>query len=107
MKRFFILASAAIVALASCAKTEVVYKDGPQEIAFKQVTGAMTKGSLGDNANVVLGVYADYKATPTSAVGVYFTNQQFKGDAEGQEWVGDPTQYYPLSGTLDFVGYAP
>lgn len=43
MKRFFILASAAIVALASCAKTEVVYKDAPEQIAFKQITGPMTK----------------------------------------------------------------
>ena len=45
MKRFFILASAAIVALASCAKTEVVYKDAPEEIAFKQITGVMTKST--------------------------------------------------------------
>jgi hypothetical protein len=107
MKRFFILASAAIVALASCAKTEVVNNDGPQEIAFKNITGVMTKGNLGDNANVVLGVYADYTAEGASSSTSYFENVMFKGDAESTEWKGDPAQYYPLSGNLDFIGYAP
>ena len=43
MKRLFILA-AATVALASCAKTQVVYNEEPQEIAFRQVENVMTKG---------------------------------------------------------------
>lgn len=45
MKRLVILA-AAIVALASCAKTQVVYNEEPQEIAFKTVSGVMTKGPV-------------------------------------------------------------
>ena len=43
MKKIFILATAAIVAFASCMKTEVVSNSEPQEIAFRQFTGSMTK----------------------------------------------------------------
>ena len=61
MKRLFILA-AATVALASCAKTQVVYNEEPQEIAFRQVENVMTKGgagtSLGNWSNASMGVFA-------------------------------------------------
>ena len=100
MKRFFILASAAIVALASCAKTEVVYKDGPQEIAFKQVTNVMTKADpealVGD-----MGVYAYTSTDPT----LYFGPVKFIQN--GTYWTGDPAQYYPLQTGLDFACYSP
>ena len=104
MKRFFILASAAIVALASCAKTEVVYKDAPQEIAFKQITNVLTKAGLGDNEDVKIGVYADYQDL-TNATVSYFNNVPF--DKDGSSWSATPKKYYPVSGELDFVGYAP
>ena len=56
MKRLFILASAAIVALASYTKTQVVYTEAPEEISFKQVTNVMTKA--GALQTGVLGVFA-------------------------------------------------
>ena len=46
MKRFFVCAAAAIVALASCSKTQVVYNDAPEEIGFKAVSGVMTKAPI-------------------------------------------------------------
>lgn len=96
MKRFFILASAAIVALASCAKTEVVNNSGPQEIAFKQLAGPMTKAELTTD----MGVYA-YTADGTKYFGpVQFTQQ-------GGVWKGNPSQYYPLQTALDFACYSP
>ena len=70
MKRFFILASAAIVALASCAKTEVVYNDAPEQIAFKQITDVMTK-STHTLSSGVLGVFANQGAVE------YFDNTPF------------------------------
>ena len=99
MKKFFFFASAAIVALASCAKSEVVYNDGPQEIAFKQVTGAMTKADLeGD-----MGVFA--YTTPGAA---YFVNGEPKQFTQGETyWVASPAQYYPLQTALDFACYSP
>ena len=109
MKRFFILASAAIVALASCTKTEVVYKDGPQEIAFKKISGVMTKGE-GDPEPLsgTMGVFAY-----TSDDKAYFVNNSTK-QAEPKEftkgdtyWEADPKQYYPIQTALDFACYAP
>lgn len=105
MKRFFICAAAAIVALAACSKTEVINNSVPQEIGFKAVTGAMTKGFVEWNAaNTVMGVYA-YNGTKA-----YLTNVQFK--QQGTEFAGwDGTKhkpyYWPIGASLDFVLYAP
>lgn len=107
MKRLFILA-AATVALASCAKTQVVYNEEPQEIAFRQVENVMTKTeTLGNWKDGSMGVFA-YK---TGEINSYFTNAKFA--QSGTEWVGvddqgDPKSYYwPFQGFLDFYVYAP
>lgn len=100
MKRILIFASAAIVALASCAKTEVVYKDAPQEIAFKQITGAMTKTLVDLDAN--MGVFAYTVDTPAE----YFDNILFANDGSGI-WKASPAMFYPIQGALDFAYYSP
>lgn len=107
MKRLFILA-AATVALASCAKTQVVYNEEPQEIAFRQVENVMTKGgagtSLGNWSNASMGVFA-YKEGEANP---YFTNANFAKHSTQSYWVGNGTQYYwPFQGSLDFYFYAP
>ena len=102
MKRLFILASAAIVALASCTKTQVVYTEAPEEISFKAFTGAMTKATLGDNAWDNMGVYA-YKADGTTE---YFAATKFE---EGTTWtaVTGSERYWPGNDDLQFVVWAP
>lgn len=108
MKRILIFASAAIVALASCAKTEVVYKDAPQEIAFKQITGPMTKAD--PKLSGTMGVFAQYNNTNTSTVNeVYFGNTSFSEDGSTGNWHATPSNklYWPLEGNLDFTIYAP
>lgn len=100
MKRILIFASAAIVAFASCAKTEVVYKDAPQEIAFKQITGAMTKTLVDLDAN--MGVFAYTVDTPAE----YFDNILFAKDGSGI-WKASPAMFYPIQGALDFAYYSP
>ena len=107
MKRFFILASAAIVALASCAKTEVLNNDTPQEIAFKQVTGAMTKADEPTALTTDMGVFAY-----TSEGDAYFvdasSNAEPKQFAKGTTyWEANPKQYYPMQTALDFACYSP
>lgn len=99
MKRFFILATAAIVALASCAKTEVVYNDAPEQISFKQITGAMTKAE--DLTGGELGVFANQNGTDAE----YFGNTKFT-------WVDVDNVYkadkeWPREGSLDFTVYYP
>ena len=100
MKRLFILASAAIVALASCSKTQVVYNDAPEEIGFKAVTGVMTKvGEQVTNLNGDMGAYAFVHDGSTS----YFSNVKFTKN--GDVWTGN--QYWPFADKLDFVVYSP
>ena len=95
MKRFFILASAAIVALASCAKSEVVYNEAPQKIAFKTLDMPMTKATYDQD----LGVAAYYINTETE----YFGQTLF--ELENGVWTGG--QYWPLSNALKFLAYGP
>lgn len=100
MKRLFILASAAIVALASCTKTQVVYTEAPEEIGFKAYAGAMTKADL-NATHSSLGVFAYLEGTATQ----YFPNSQFTNI--GNNWSGG--KYWPLDAEqgLDFILYAP
>lgn len=101
MKRLFILASAAIVALASCTKTQVVYTEAPEEISFKTLTGAMTKANLDLDGNTTMGVFANL-ADGT----VQFTNEKFISTET--LWKGETTQYWPLgNAALKFAFYAP
>lgn len=98
MKRLFILATAAIVALASCSKTQVVYTDAPEEISFKQVTNAMTKAP-GDVTTGSLGVVAHQGDTE------HFPNTEFAWDEENDVFTSN--EVWPREGTLDFTVYYP
>jgi len=102
MKRLFILA-AATVALASCAKTQVVYNEEPQEIAFKTVSGVMTKANAEWNAeSSKMGVFAVLEGEN------YIDNKAFVKEDSEIYFVGEEQSYYwPFGKTLDFVAYAP
>lgn len=109
MKRLFIFAAAATVALASCTKTHVVYNEAPQEIGFKAVSGVMTKldvpavhQSIAGHEN--MGVIAYLSNTNTQ----YFANTPFSYDSEAGYWTaGNDPKYWPVDGSLDFTVYAP
>ena len=102
MKRFFICAAAAIVALASCSKTEVINNEPQKEIGFKAITSVATKAEQ-TTANLgTMGVYAYLNEDKSE----YFGNTQFAKGA-GDLWVATPSKYWPLVHTLDFVVYAP
>ena len=103
-KFFFCAAAAAIVALASCSKTQIVYNDAPQEIGFKAVTGAITKAvQTQNNFTQDMGVIA-YQSGKTD---VYFTNAQFEKETDATTWNGKTPQYWPIASSLDFFVYSP
>lgn len=91
-----------MMVLASCTKTKVESIDGPKEIAFKKIEGAMTKAPQDLGTGIAMGVYAINHATPTT---YYFENVSFAHN--NGAWVANPSQYWPLSDALDFVVYAP
>lgn len=99
MKRLVLFATAAIVALASCTKTQVVYTDAPEEIGFKAVTGVMTKAGLADHTT--MGVWAHLNDGT-----LYFGNAVFEETATSGEWHATPEQYWP-NDQLTFTVYAP
>lgn len=100
MKKLILTAAAAMMVLASCTKTTVESIDGPKEIAFKKIEGAMTKETLDQLNDKTMGVFAYLNGEKTQ----YFGNTKFsKVDTY---WEGD--RYWPLNGqALDFVVYAP
>lgn len=98
MKRLFLLATAAIVALASCSKTQVVYTDAPEQITFKQVTNAMTKAPTALNSGI-LGVFAHQGESE------YFGNSPFTW--KDTESVFKGGKQWPQTGDLDFTVYYP
>lgn len=109
MKRILICAAAAIVALASCSKTQVVYNDAPEEIGFKAVTGVMTKAvQTTDAFTQTIGVIA-YNSSTTTDPSVYFTNAMFSKTTSGTPavttWNG--SKYWPIDSELDFMVYSP
>lgn len=102
MKRFFICAAAAIVALASCSKTQVVYNDTPEEIGFKAVAGAVTKAVQTSAAFTQdMGVIA-YQSGSSN---VYFENADF--NKVTATWECDEAKYWPIDSYLDFFVYSP
>lgn len=111
MKKLILTAAAAMMVLASCTKTKVESIDGPKEIAFKKIEGAMTKDVATDLAGyTTMGVYAiKHGATTDVEASYYFKNIPYGPDNANSltAWIGNPRQYWPLSGALDFVVYAP
>ena len=106
MKKLILTAAAAMMVLASCTKTTVESIDGPKEIAFKKIEGAMTKETVEIEkdlaGNTTMGVFAFNNGTTQ----VYFSNTKFTLNGEGTGWAGG--KYWPLNGdALDFVVYAP
>ncbi|MGM9736098.1 MAG: fimbrillin family protein [Candidatus Cryptobacteroides sp.] len=106
MKKIYVLATAAIVALASCTKTEVVSNQEAQEIGFRQFTGSMTKAtdlSELEGGPTTMGVFAHINGTNAE----YFSNAIFEKPGSGNDWSGNPARYWPLQDALDFTVYAP
>lgn len=108
MKRILICAAAAIVALASCSKTQVVYNDAPEEIGFKAVTGVMTKGPITDTElpkGKAMMVYASKSKDNVEAYSPYFGPVPFGW--KDSYWGGTTAQYWPETGYLKFIAYYP
>ena len=109
MKKLMVFAMAAMVALASCSKTELINTEAPKEIGFKAVTGSITKAGASTSLPSSMGVYAFFNesleglATGTA----YFEDVLFTPNPNDntKSWTGG--EYWPFKSTLDFIFYAP
>ena len=127
MKKTFLFLSAAVLLLAACNKTETVRTEVPDAgnpIAFKAISGTLTKGAelSGSYLAEGYGIYA--AATQKSASGVIENASYFSGDEQLFKNEGDATDaatpwkahngtafapvYWPIGGDakLDFLAYA-
>lgn len=101
MKKILVCAMAAIVALASCSKTEFVENSAPTPIGFKAVTGGHTKAEhTNNNFTQSLGVFA----IENEHNDIYLDNYAF-GKSNGT-WINN-SAFWPFQTTLDFVVYSP
>ena len=99
MKKIFFLTAAAAMLFAACQKTEVVYNEGPQEIAMFAVNNVATKAPVegatfptSDNMEV-----AAYSLTEGAG---YFAQTTFSKN--GNYWTGG--KYWPVTAaTLNFL----
>ena len=116
MKKMLILAVAAVVALAGCSKN-TLDPSAKKQINFSAVAGMTTKAPLTgttygtDAPDFGMFAYALTSGTwaaNSSALTAYMNNVKIVYNSTDKIWEPDGTSYYwPLSGTLTFIGYSP
>lgn len=100
MKKFLFLAAAASMVLAACNKTEVVYTDGPQEIAMFAVNNVATKAGPVTTEEFPTGDWMEVAAYSLTETKDYFPQTTFK--KVSTYWTGG--QYWPVTdATLTFL----
>ena len=119
MKKYFILAAAAILTIAACSKNEVDNEAYEQTrvINFSTVAGLNTKaplsGTVYKTTDPAFGMFCyalvDGKNwTSDSADGqVYMDNETISYNSTDLIWETATAYYWPLSGSLTFIGYSP
>ena len=118
MKKFFIIAAAALVTLAACTKNQLDQESlDARRINFNTVAGMTTKaplsGTVYKTTDPTFGVFC-YALTSgktwaaNSADGqTYMNNVEISYNSTDLIWEPSSTYYWPLSGTLTFVAYSP
>ena len=118
MKKFFFLAVAAIVALAACSKNVIdETSNEARKINFSTVTGMNTKapisGTVYKTTDPTFGIFC-YALTSgqtwasNSASGqLYMNNVEISYNGTDKIWEPASVYYWPLSGSLTFIGYSP
>lgn len=119
MKKYFILAVAAIAVMAACAKVEHFDAPAPGDslISFSVVNHrAQTKShplpytGSAYPTNVPFGTYCwwtedDWTGAPSDTTFVFMNNE--KVSYSGTQWVPSSTYYWTKSGKLTFASYSP
>lgn len=124
MKKFVVFAGIAVVALASCSKTECVLNNPQQTgsaITFQPLAAVQTKSTPIQKYGTATGdfrVYGWYQASdnfdPSQAYTLYMNNVLcgYKGgnvdDNKGEgTWRSDENYYWPKNGKITFSAYYP
>ena len=105
MKKYIIIALAALAATVACSKVETV--DIQKEISFEVANGVMTKaynGSVYNNGP--FGTYSWFTAASGSDNDPFMVNETV--DTVGGVWkTSVNTFYWPKTGSVEFISYSP
>ena len=109
MKKYILLAAAALVVFAGCSKIENA-PEAQREISFAVAKHLQTKA--GDNVvydtNIPFGTYAWYTAgTTEGSQGVDFMTNETVGFVSPVWKTTVHTFYWPKTGSVDFISYSP
>jgi len=95
-----------VAGFVSCDREERMVSDFKAEIAVSpgvQTRAVITDATMPDDFHIWLSAWLNGDSYPGGGLN-YFTGVEFAKD--GTEWKSDPAKYWPLSGTLDFLGIA-
>ena len=102
MKKFFVIAVAAVAAMASCSKTDLIETANDQNaINFNAFFHKATKANLTTSDNI-----AAFEVTAMLNSATYFEAVAVSKNSESK-WTYSPVQYWPATGTVDFFAWAP
>lgn len=117
MKKLFFLAVAAVAVLAACTKNNPDSLTEARQINFSTVAGMNTKapitGTIYKTTDPTFGMFCyalvDGKNwTADSADGqLYMNNETISYNSTDKIWETASVYYWPLSGSLTFIGYSP
>lgn len=111
MKKFFLLAAMAGVALTGCVKTEseVAVKSDSNRIVFDNpVVSSVTRALIPDAVYPTtesFSVFAQHENGGQSTL--YMSDVKASYDAGSNSWIPEGSYYWPKQGTLSFAAYSP
>ena len=102
MKKYIIIALAALAASVACSKVETAVENNQKEISFEVANSVQTKAFTGSvYSNGPFGTYAWFNNTND-----FMVNEQV--DLSGGVWkTVDHTFYWPKTGSVSFISYSP
>lgn len=106
MKKFFLIAVAACVALASCTKNEVAPTD-PQEITYQAVIGPSSKALLTGTAYPTSQTFGAIAYSSADASTPYINAAEVSYNTTGKYWSTATPYYWPVNASLTFYSYSP
>ena len=104
MKKLFIISLAALIAVTACTKRE----NTPVEKAVTFQTAALsTRAGIDGPAFPTSESFGVYGWATNNPDGFFMNNERISFIEEDGVWGSNPTFYWPLKATVDFIGYYP
>ena len=105
MKKFYILATVALVASAACTKTEVVDNTPEKAISFQVANYVAQTKANGVYPGDQFKTYAWFHANATDPAQPFMVDETIKFQSNNT-WAADRQYFWPKTGDINFYSYA-